>query len=420
MNNLRFTLLAIFGLIGQISFAQTTNYGNGSGTGGTNSAYFGVNTGRVSTGMSNTFIGASSGFNNTTGNYNTFLGQATGYINTTGSNNTYVGHWSGNRNTTGSNNAAFGYRTARFNTTGYANTFMGYMSGYKNTTGYQNTFMGFQSGHNNTTGYHNTTMGYQSGYNMTSARYNTLLGYQAGYTTTTSLYNTMVGYQAGYSATTGGYNVMVGQGAGRATTTGGFNVYLGRQAGFKGTTARLNVSVGYLAGYNNESGASNVFIGPYAGYNETGSNKLYIENSTNLTTPLIYGDFSANGVGINTNQLSDGSTDYTLSVNGKVRATEVKVYTGWADYVFEEGYQLRSLEEVEAHINQNGHLPDVPSAKVVEKNGIFVGEMNATLLRKIEELTLYMIESNKATKALQKEVANLKKENKVLKAKLQK
>ncbi|HAS43659.1 MAG TPA: hypothetical protein DCS93_24475 [Microscillaceae bacterium] len=319
MKNLRFTLLAIFGLIGQISFAQdVTNYGDGSGTGGSLSVYFGVNTGRVSTAISNVFVGSNSGYNNTTGAYNTFMGQATGYKNTTGGNNTFVGHWSGNRNTTGNNNTGFGYRTARRNTTGAGNSFFGYMSGHENTTGNNNLFLGFQ------------------------------------------------------------------------------------------------------AGYKNTTGASNVFIGYKAGYNETGSNKLYIENSNNLTTPLIYGDFSANGVGINTNQLSDGSTDYTLSVNGKVRATEVKVYTGWADYVFEEGYQLRSLEEVEAHINQNGHLPDVPSAKVVEKDGIFVGEMNATLLRKIEELTLYMIESNKATKALQKEVATLKKENQALKAKIQK
>lgn len=320
MNNLRFTLLAIFSLIGQISFAQTnvTNFGDGSGTTGSHAAYFGLNAGRLATGMSNTFMGINSGYNTTTGGYNTFMGQATGYINTTGSNNTFVGHWSGNRNTTGNNNTAFGYRTARRNTTGAGNSFFGYMSGHENTTGSNNLFLGFQ------------------------------------------------------------------------------------------------------AGYKNKTGLKNVFIGYQAGYNESGSNKLYIENSNNLTTPLIYGDFSANGVGINTNQLSDGGTNYTLSVNGKVRANEVKVYTGWADYVFEKGYQLRSLEQVEAHINKNGHLPDVPSAKVVEKNGIFVGEMHATLLRKIEELTLYMIESNKATKALQKEVATLKKENQALKAKLQK
>ena len=116
-----------------------------------------------------------------------------------------------------------------------------------------------------------------------------------------------------------------------------------------------------------------------------------------------------NALGINTRQLSDAGTNYTLSINGKMRANEVKVYTGWADYVFEDDYELRSLKAVEKFIKKHKHLPDVPSAKVVEKNGIFVGEMNATLLRKIEELTLYMID-------LKKEVETLKKENKALKA----
>ncbi|EAY25875.1 hypothetical protein [Microscilla marina] len=362
MKNLRFTLLAVFCLIGQLTWAQnTTNYGNSSGTGGSNSSYFGYRTGTSSTGASNTFMGASSGYNNTTGAYNTFMGQASGYINTTGSNNTYIGHWSGNRNTTGNNNAALGYRTARFNTTGHSNALVGYMSGYTNTTGYSNVAMGFQSAYSNTTGYRNAFVGQQSGYKNTTGRYNAYLGEATGYTNTTGFGNTLLGARAGYK---------------------------------------------------NAAGSRNVFIGYFAGYNETGSNKLYIDNSS-TTIPLIYGDFATNGVGINTNKLSDGSTNYTLSVNGRVRASEVKVYTGWADYVFEKGYKLRPLNEVEAYIEKNGHLPDVPSAKQVEKNGIFIGEMNATLLRKIEELTLYMI-------SMKKEVEHLKNENKALKAKIQK
>ena len=122
-------------------------------------------------------------------------------------------------------------------------------------------------------------------------------------------------------------------------------------------------------------------------------------------------------MGINTKNLSDGTGSYTLSVNGKIRANEVRVYTGWADYVFENDYKLRPLQEVESYIQQNKHLPDVPSAKVVEKDGILVGEMNATLLRKVEELTLYMIEANKAIKDLQEKVEILQKENKSLKGK---
>lgn len=85
-----------------------------------------------------------------------------------------------------------------------------------------------------------------------------------------------------------------------------------------------------------------------------------------------------------------------LSVNGKVRAHEVKVETSdWPDYVFEEGYKIGKLEELESYILINKHLPDIPSAKEVEANGVALGEMNKLLLQKIEELSLYMIQQNK-------------------------
>ncbi len=79
-------------------------------------------------------------------------------------------------------------------------------------------------------------------------------------------------------------------------------------------------------------------------------------------------------------------------------AKEIVVTTDenyWSDYVFEDGYQLRSLKEVEQFISTNGHLPDVPSAKEVTENGQDLGRMDAILLRKIEELTLYIIELEK-------------------------
>ncbi|MEW7289450.1 hypothetical protein [Aquimarina sp. 2304DJ70-9] len=102
-------------------------------------------------------------------------------------------------------------------------------------------------------------------------------------------------------------------------------------------------------------------------------------------------------VGIGT---SSPSSNYMLSVNGKIRAKEIRVETGWADYVFEDEYELRTLEEVEAFIAKNGHLPDVPSAKEVEANGIELGSMDATLLRKLEEITLYLIELKKENEEL--------------------
>ena len=89
------------------------------------------------------------------------------------------------------------------------------------------------------------------------------------------------------------------------------------------------------------------------------------------------------------------SLGYKLAVNGKIRAKEIKVETNWADFVFTKDYNLPTLEEVEKHIKEKGHLKDIPSAKEVEKDGIFLGEMNAKLLQKIEELTLYTIQQQK-------------------------
>ncbi|WP_422082349.1 hypothetical protein [Ulvibacterium sp.] len=108
-----------------------------------------------------------------------------------------------------------------------------------------------------------------------------------------------------------------------------------------------------------------------------------------------------------------GTTDtkgFKLGVNGRIAATEVKVanYTNWADFVFEKDYDLPTLEEVEGHIKAKGHLKDIPSAKEVAENGIFLGEMDSKLLQKIEELTLYTIAQEKRIQHLEKENESLK------------
>lgn len=95
---------------------------------------------------------------------------------------------------------------------------------------------------------------------------------------------------------------------------------------------------------------------------------------------------------------------YSLAVCGKIRATEVKVnaVSEWCDYVFEEDYDLRDLSEVDAFIKKNKHLPEIPSAKVVDKEGIEVSEMMILMMKKIEELTLYTIEQEKRINQLEK------------------
>ncbi|WP_299157334.1 hypothetical protein [uncultured Tenacibaculum sp.] len=105
---------------------------------------------------------------------------------------------------------------------------------------------------------------------------------------------------------------------------------------------------------------------------------------------------------------------WKLAVNGAIRAKEIKVETGWSDFVFYDDYKLPTLEEVERHIKEKGHLKDIPSAKEVSEDGIFLGEMDSKLLQKIEELTLYTIEQEKKIKFLEnqtKEIEELKKQN---------
>lgn len=95
--------------------------------------------------------------------------------------------------------------------------------------------------------------------------------------------------------------------------------------------------------------------------------------------------------------------NYKLAVDGKIRSREVLVdNANWADYVFLKDYNLPSLEEVQRHIQEKGHLINIPSAEEVRANGIELGEMNGLLLEKIEELTLYIIEMQKEIDALKK------------------
>lgn len=124
-----------------------------------------------------------------------------------------------------------------------------------------------------------------------------------------------------------------------------------------------------------------------------GGGEPYTTLNANLSTVNWQANdlFVAGEMGIGTSP----NANFQLSVNGDIRAKEVVVESGWSDFVFEKGYNLPSLNEVEQFINDNGHLKDIPSAAEVQQNGVGLAEINTLLLQKVEELTLYLIQMNK-------------------------
>jgi hypothetical protein len=101
--------------------------------------------------------------------------------------------------------------------------------------------------------------------------------------------------------------------------------------------------------------------------------------------------------------------DNKLTVNGNIKAKKLIItQTGWADYVFDSSYQLSPLSEVEKYIKANKHLPGIPTEKEVSKNGIDLGENQVSLLKKIEEMTLYMIKLEKEITSLKNEMKNMR------------
>jgi hypothetical protein len=128
--------------------------------------------------------------------------------------------------------------------------------------------------------------------------------------------------------------------------------------------------------------------------------KLDVSGTSRTTGNAIF----SGDVGIGTT-----TPEYKLDVNGIIRATEVKIETDGADFVFDDSYRLKPLPEVESFIKANKHLPEIPSAIEMKKNeGIGIGEMQTKLLQKIEELTLYLIRQENTIQELKSEIRELK------------
>ncbi len=187
-------------------------------------------------------------------------------------------------------------------------------------------------------------------------------------------------------------------GIGTAAPTANLHIY----EGDTGPTLRLDAATDKNPNINfsvNGQNMANIKV------NDSGDNQFMIQVGSPLIDAMSITETGNVGIGVIL-------PDSKLVVDGKIKSEEIKVEVINApDYVFEEDYPLRSIEETDQFIKQHKHLPEIPSAKEMESNGVELGEMNMKLLKKVEELTLYLIEQNKEIKSLKKEVENLKKKN---------
>lgn len=151
---------------------------------------------------------------------------------------------------------------------------------------------------------------------------------------------------------------------------------------------------------------------------DAAGNESTVSNSVPVTTNASSGGGSSiwsesNSIANYTGDVAIGTTTvpsgYKLAVHGKIISEELKVQlqAQWPDYVFAENYNLLTLEEVQKYIKDQGHLPNIPSAKEVGKNGLEVGEMNRLLLEKIEELTLYILKQEQKIKKMNNKLNGL-------------
>lgn len=214
-------------------------------------------------------------------------------------NNLYIGALSGAQfNTGGTDNTFVGYNSGNANTTADGGTFVGSSAGAANTIGTKNVFVGQNAGLANTEGGWNVFIGQDAGQGNTTGEDNTFIGYDAGGACVTGIENTYVGADCGESFT-GSYNAVLGSGAANGATSGEYNSVFGCFAGLNLSTGAENSYFGYYAGAQITSGSGNVCIGYRAGpvTANTSDNLLYIDNAAD-DTPLIYGDFANDRVGI--------------------------------------------------------------------------------------------------------------------------
>ncbi len=323
------------------------------------SVYIGEGTGASddqNNNYNNVGIGYQVLYSNVIGDANTASGYQALYSNTTGYRNIANGYQALYFNN-GSQNTASGYQALYNNTNGNVNTATGNFALYSNTIGSQNTANGDKSLFYNTSGHDNTAVGHRSLYKNITGFSNVAIGTRSLYENTNSSNLVAIGDSSMYNNTTGQYNTAIGSKTLFSNTTGKYNTGIGTKANQYNEEGNNNTIIGYEAGrgstLHNKSGS--VFLGYQAGYYETNSNRLYIENS-NITTPLIYGEFDNDLVRINgtldiNNAFLFPTTDGT---NGQILKTDGSGILTWSDDA--------------GGATQLNELSDVNSSTPTEKN----------------------------------------------------
>ncbi len=386
--------------------AGTDPSGNFIGTTDTKSLVFKVNNQRAG------FIDYSTCCS---GTRNTSFGQIALASLTTGADNTATGYGALFTNAAGNQNSAYG-KYALFNNNANDNTAYGFNAMFFSTSGANNTAIGSTALQDNTTGSSNTAVGgFALGNNFTGSN-NTGIGANAQVGAPDLTNATAIGANATVSVSNA---VVLGSGAnvgiGTSSPTNRLEVvsaFDGDGISLVGTTSLIGSgpkSAGFKLSDNvGHSGALGLASASNAWMSGVASGDLVLTNSggkiqlgTGSSSAFPTMTIAGGKVGIGTfNPL------YQLSVNGTIQSKEVRVETGWADFVFEKDYALRSLTEVEKYISANNHLPDIPSAKEIQENGLPVAEMQTKMMAKIEELTLYVIALQKQVDALKKDAGN--------------
>lgn len=199
-----------------------------------------------------------------------------------------------------------------------------------------------------------------------------------------------------------GNDVSICQGALGGTVSMGKKVQMQQslKIGYNGLSAIIDPLTSIEVNQN-DNNANGVKVNTY----NTGVKAFSIERPDGKNTFVMYGSGDAY-FGINRIQSNHAHANAPYQFDGKIGCKELVVVdpTKWADFVFEKNYKLLPLAEVEKYINENKHLPSVPSEKEVKENGINTAEMDAILLQKIEELTLYIMQQQKDIDALKKEI----------------